>query len=61
VTDSLLLLPARIGVRTARSVLTTTRDLSQQALGIVDLVGQIVETPAWDDGEMVIDVEVIEE
>ena len=59
--DSLLMLPARIGVRTARSVLTTTRDLSQQALGIVDLVGQLVETPAWDDGRPFIDAEVIEE
>ena len=56
------MLPARIGVRTARSVLTTTRDLSQQALGIVDLVGQLVETPTWDDdGVTVIDAEVIEE
>ena len=49
--DSLLTLPARLTVRTARTILTTTRDLSQQALGIVDLVGQLVETPAVPEPE----------
>jgi hypothetical protein len=45
VPDSLLTLPARLTVRTARTILTTTRDLSQQALGVIDLIGQLIETP----------------
>jgi hypothetical protein len=43
---SLITLPLRISLRTARAALRTTRDAADAGLGLLDLVGELVERGA---------------